>query len=81
MYKRQNPNSTWTTTVPGATLGRAWPAVGEFSSITVLERNGLGDWGGRVVRVQVTGSAGSAVVSGDDFRSVLGLKSDWFRPI
>lgn len=76
-----NPNHTWTTTVSGAAIGRAWPAIGEFSGITVLERNGHGDQGGRVLRVQVTGSAGSTTVSGDTFRSVLGLKSDWFRPI
>ena len=40
-------------------------------------RDGNGAWGGRVRSITLTGTAGRAVVSGDTFRSVLGLRSTW----
>ncbi len=69
----------WTTTVPVATVERAYPGIGTYRSITVLARNGLGEWGGRVTSVRVSGSRGSVTVTGDALRSALGLKSAWFR--
>lgn len=76
-----NPNHTWRQAVSTTAIEAAWPAIGDFSRIRVLERDGNGDWGGRVERLQVIGAAGSTTVSGDDFRSILGLRSEWFRPI
>ena len=69
----------WTTTVPVATVERAYPGIGTYRSITVLARNGVGEWGGRVTSVRVSGSRGSVTVTGDALRSALGLRSAWFR--
>lgn len=74
-----SPNHNWSTTIPATTVGSAF-GVGTLSDITVLSRDGLGADGGRVLTVRVSGSAGSKTVSGDSFRSTLGLKSDWFTP-
>jgi SpoIID/LytB domain protein len=70
------PYHNWTTSIPASTVGDAF-GVGTLQSITVT-RNGLGADGGRVLTAKVTGSSGSTTVTGDEFRSTLGLKSDWF---
>lgn len=74
-----NPNHSWRHVVPAAAVEAAWPALGDVSAIKVVKRDGNGAWGGRVVRVRVVGAQASTTVSGDTFRSVLGLRSDWFR--
>ena len=70
---------TWTRTVPVADLETAFDTIGDDESIEVVERDGRGAFGGRAVRVTVTGSEGSSTVSGDTFRSRLGLPSTMFR--
>jgi SpoIID/LytB domain protein len=70
------PDHDWSTSIPAGTVGSAF-GVGTVQSITV-SRNGLGADGGRVLTAKVTGSSGSTTVSGEQFRSTLGLKSDWF---
>jgi peptidoglycan hydrolase-like amidase len=45
----------------------------------VTGRDGNGRWGGRVLTLNLRGSKGSVKgLSGDTFRSVLGLRSTWF---
>jgi SpoIID/LytB domain protein len=73
-----NPNHTWTTTVPVVKVQQAYPTIGTLQSIVVTARNGLGQDGGRARTVKVTGSTDSVTTTGDDLRSKLGLKSDWF---
>lgn len=73
-----NPNHDWTADVPVAKIEAAFPEIGTLKSIGVTKRNGLGEEGGRVLTVQLTGSAGKATPSGNDLRSKLGLKSDWY---
>ena len=72
-----NPNSNWTfsiaDTVAGARLG-----VGTVQQITVLQRNGYGTWGGRVLSVRVTGTTATKTMTGETFRLAVGLKSSWF---
>ena len=68
----------WSTTVSAAQLQAAWPALGTPTGIQVLERDGNGDWGGRVLGLRLTGTAGAVTVSGSDFRMKLGLRSAWF---
>jgi SpoIID/LytB domain protein len=70
------PDHNWSTSIPASTVGNAF-GVGTLQSITVT-RNGLGADGGRVLTAKITGTSGSTTVSGDQFRSTLGLKSDWF---
>ena len=75
-----NPN-TWTRTLTAAAVEKAYPSVGTLRSIGIGSRTGgggTGTWGGRVVSVIVTGSAGTTTVSGDAFRSKLGLRSTWW---
>jgi len=74
-----NPNYNWSITLTGSAIAAKYPAIGTFTSLTVLTRNGLGDWGGRVRTVRVTGTSGSTTVSGNAFQSAMGLKSNWFN--
>ena len=73
-----NPSYNWAVTLTAAQVQAKYPAVGTFSGLTVLTRNGFGDWGGRVLTIRVEGSAGSTTVSGDSFKSAFGLKSNLF---
>jgi SpoIID/LytB domain protein len=72
-----SPNHNWSVTMASASVRQAFD-VGTITSITVLSRNGLGADGGRVLLVRVAGTAGSVRVTGAQFASALGLKSDWF---
>ncbi len=73
-----NPNHDWTVTIPTSTVQAAFPQVGTLESITVTARNGLGDLGGRVLQVVVSGATGSLAVTGSQFAADVGLRSDWF---
>ncbi|MCW2764829.1 MAG: SpoIID/LytB domain protein [Nocardioides sp.] len=73
-----NPYHSWKVTLADRNLEREWPAIGNLRSIRVSGRDGHGDWGGRVGTVTLRGSGGRVTVSGDDFRSRLGLRSTWF---
>jgi SpoIID/LytB domain protein len=73
-----NPWHDWTRTVSVDSVESRWPTIGTLRSIDV-ERNGFGDWGGRVTSVTLVGSKGSVTLSGDTFPRALGLPSNWFR--
>jgi stage II sporulation protein D len=77
-YTQGDPNLGWTATISAAALQRAYPAIGTFRRVQVTKRDGNGQWGGRVVSIRIVGSRTSTTVSGDTFRSVFGLKSEWF---
>lgn len=74
-----NPYSQWSHTVTAAALERAWPGSGSLVSLAVASRDGNGAWGGRVVRVEVRFTGATRSLTGDQFRSWFGLRSDWFR--
>ena len=74
-----NPVHSWTTTVTAAAVARAWPAVGSLRRVLVTQRDGNGDWSGRVESMTLQGSKSDVVVTGNSFRSALGLRSNWFR--
>ncbi len=74
-----NPNHNWSVTITGAAIQAKYPAIGTFTDLTVLARNGYGDWGGRVTSVRVSGTAGSVTVTGDQLRTALSLRSNWFN--
>ena len=70
----------WTTTVDAAKLADLFPKRGEVQSVQVVSRDGHGDFGGRVVDLQVNFSAGEpGTLSGDRFRIFYGLKSTLFQ--
>ncbi len=68
----------WTDTITAAEVEAALPAIGDLTSAEVLERDGNGAYGGRVVRIRINGSRTSTVLSGDTFRSYFGLRSTMF---
>ncbi|WP_116947255.1 SpoIID/LytB domain-containing protein [Jiangella endophytica] len=70
---------TWRSSFSAADVAAAFPRVGRPSAVTVTARDGLGAWGGRVAAVEIRGSAGSAEVTGEQFRIALGLRSAWWR--
>ena len=72
-----NTSHSWTVTIPRTTIEEAFPTVGQLIAIDVVERNGLGEWGGRAVKVRVRGTSASTTVTGDAFRAALHLKSNW----
>ena len=74
-----NPNHTWNTTVSRGAIQRAWPSLGTLKRVVVTQRDGHGDWYGRVERMTLDGSRNNVVVSGDTFRSRFGLRSSWFK--
>ncbi len=74
-----NPHHVWRASVPVEAVEAAFPEVGKLLALTTVERNGLGEWGGRVTEVRVEGAASASTITGKDLRSKLKLKSDWFR--
>lgn len=82
----ENPYSDWTTTVKVADLAaaarQAGHDVGTPTRITITQREGCTDgcdWNGRAASVDLTGDRGTWTMSGDAFRSLLGLRSTWFH--
>ncbi len=73
-----SPFHSWSVTVAVATIQAHWPSVGALQSIVVTKRNGLGEWGGRVQQLVLRGTAGAVVLTGDQFRVGLALRSNWF---
>ncbi|MEW6154633.1 MAG: SpoIID/LytB domain-containing protein [Actinomycetota bacterium] len=74
-----NPNHNWRASVPVGQVEAAFPQVGTLNNIVVTRRNGLGDFGGRAIDVEVQGSASTARISGEAFQWALGLRSNWYR--
>jgi len=74
-----NPMHTWSVRINATKIERTWPELGNLKGITVLTRDGNGDWGGRIRTLMLDGSRANLTVSGDDFRYELGLRSQWLR--
>ncbi len=72
-----NPVHTWTATFTDNAIEARFPALGNLTRIVVTSRDGNGDWGGRVASLTLIGVKGRVTISGDTFRSALGLRSTW----
>jgi SpoIID/LytB domain protein len=72
-----NPQRRWTTLLDRAAIESRY-GLGRLLAMDVLERNGLGADGGRVVLLRLVGSTTTVDVSGTQFRTDFGLRSDWF---
>jgi len=72
-----NPYHDWTVTFDAAVVERRFPRLGNLKRITI-SRDAAYDEGGRVSQLVLAGSKDDVTVSGDTFRSVMGLKSTWF---
>ncbi|SOD93768.1 SpoIID/LytB domain-containing protein [Blastococcus haudaquaticus] len=73
----------WSDTITAGELQAAFPAVGTLRSLEITDRDGRGEWGGRVLKVVLRGvaSGGGATavtVTGNQIRSAGALKSNWF---
>jgi stage II sporulation protein D len=73
-----NPVHTWTKTITRAAIQKAWPSLGTLTRTVVTQRDGNGDWYGRVEKLVLDGSKNNVTVTGDTFRSRFGLRSSWF---
>jgi SpoIID/LytB domain protein len=73
-----NTNSTWTLPLTAGNVEEHYPAIGTLTSIAVDSRDGNGDWGGRAMAMTLTGTAGTVQTTGEEFRTLVGLKSSWF---
>jgi SpoIID/LytB domain protein len=74
-----NPNHDWTATVSVASIQAAYPQIGTLTAISITQRNGLGDMGGRVLSMALSGTGGSVTVSGQSFAWAVNLMSNWFN--
>jgi murein DD-endopeptidase MepM/ murein hydrolase activator NlpD len=69
-----NQRRAWTATVDVRALQAAAPAIGRLRSV-ILERDGVGPWGGRVTALQLVGRDGTEVLRGDAITTTLGVPS------
>jgi SpoIID/LytB domain protein len=72
-----NPYHSWATSIDGARIEARYE-LGSLLAIGVVERNGLGADGGRVLRLRMVGTTKTVEVTGASFRVAFGLRSDWF---
>jgi SpoIID/LytB domain protein len=73
-----NPNHSWQQSFSGAAIARHFRSVGTLLRVRVTSRNGLGNYGGRVLAVLIVGTKGRITVTGSAFAAALNLRSDWF---
>jgi SpoIID/LytB domain protein len=76
-----NSHHAWQATVPVSAVQAAFPQIGTLTSLTVTARNGLGDYGGRVSQMTISGTSGSVNITGNTFAadfSGYGVQSNWF---
>jgi ribosomal protein L24E len=67
--------------VPVSAIQSAFPQIGVLESVQVTQRNGIGDYGGRVLQVSVVGSSGATNITGSQFATDFyqyGVNSYWF---
>lgn len=72
-----NPHHRWTTLLDRSAIETKY-GLGRLIAMQVLERNGLGEDGGRVLRLRLVGTGTEVEVTGAQFRNDFGLRSDWF---
>ena len=79
-----NPNHDWSVTVDREPLEDVYSFVvgRDLGDVQVgrgvVSRNGLGSFGGRALTVRALFDGGDITVTGDEFRRMFGLKSNWF---
>ena len=71
-------SSRWTTTLSISKIEKAYPTTGTLRSLRIDARDGINAWNGRITSLTVIGSAGTKTVTGDAFRTAMGLRSTWW---
>jgi SpoIID/LytB domain protein len=74
-----DPYASWRTEVTARKIQHTWPALGRLTAIEVTGRDGHGRWGGRITSLTLHGTDGDKDLSGEAFRSALGLRSTWLN--
>lgn len=81
-----SPHHEWRATMTAAEVEKKWPVIGRLVGARVTERNGYGEWGGRVSTLQLIGTESTISVSGGGWRSAFqwptrssGVRSTWFN--
>ena len=72
-----NPNHDWTNSVQISTIEARYSGR-TLDRVFVSERNGLGEDGGRVLTITLEFGAETFTMTGNEFRRLAGLRSDWF---
>ncbi|HXQ76164.1 MAG TPA: SpoIID/LytB domain-containing protein [Acidimicrobiales bacterium] len=79
-----NPYHSYSVSIPVSAITARFPQLGTLVSVDVSQRNGLGDFGGRVLEMSLQGSAQTVTLTGKafaaDFSSSVpgGTLSNWF---
>ncbi|HUS21198.1 MAG TPA: SpoIID/LytB domain-containing protein [Aeromicrobium sp.] len=73
-----NPRHSWTASVSASAIASKYPGIGTLKALQVTDRNGYGDWGGRVRALKLIGSKGTQTITGNAARFAFGLRSNWF---
>lgn len=73
-----NKVHNWTVKINRSALQRRYPGLGTVRGFTITRREGGGDWRGRVLSLTIRGSKANRTITGNDFRSIYGLRSTWF---
>ena len=75
-FDQKNPKFKWNKEVSKSELQEIFPLIGGIQQIKVLNITKTG----RVKNLKISGIYGEKVITGNDFRSKLSLKSTLFRP-
>ncbi len=74
-----SPLHTWSVTLPTASVEASF-GLGQLDRIEILTTDGNGADGGRVLTARLHFDNGVADRTGDQIRTLFGLRSNWFRP-
>jgi SpoIID/LytB domain protein len=75
----RSPYHDWTHSIPVSQIESKYPTLGTLLSVDVTQRNGIGDFGGRVQNLVLRGSAANVNLTGAAFQSAFGTRSTWFQ--
>ncbi|HVL33318.1 MAG TPA: SpoIID/LytB domain-containing protein, partial [Actinomycetota bacterium] len=83
-----SPHHEWRATVSVADVQNKWPQIGKLVEINITDRNGFGEWGGRVQRMELVGTLDTISITGSAWRSAFqwpsrsnGVRSTWFTAL
>ncbi|MGQ0843241.1 MAG: SpoIID/LytB domain-containing protein [Sporichthyaceae bacterium] len=69
----------WTADLDVPALTRRFPKLGRILGLVVRDRDGNGQWGGRVLLVRVVGEFGSTTLPGTTFAKAVALRHSWWQ--
>ncbi len=75
--------NTWQASIKVADVQKRWPVIGTFTRIVVTNRDGRGEWGGRVTGLRVEGTTGKVTVTVSQLATLTDqkLKSNYFTVV